>query len=297
MYFYIHRVVMAALVLGLSEIATPRPLAAGQTLEDKSGYTLWNPTPARLMRELSADRPDKTDSPYTVDAGHFQIEMDFANMTVDSPKEGGLRNLEIRTYEVAPMNLKVGVLNNLDLQLVLTPSVWEITRDRSTRETKRRVGFQGMTPRLKWNCVGNDGGPFALALLPFIHVPLNARVFGRDELEGGLGIPYGFEIPGWELGFQTTFSFDSQGERDAIRTTIANSVSLGHSVVRRLSAYVEFFSSVTTNNPSDDGWIGTFNTWLTYELDSNWRLDGGIYLGVTDAADDLHPWVGMTWRF
>jgi hypothetical protein len=33
------------------------------------------------MRELSADRPDKTDCPFTVDAGHFQVEMDFANLT------------------------------------------------------------------------------------------------------------------------------------------------------------------------------------------------------------------------
>src|SRR5437868_5206562 len=58
-------------VLGIELAARP----------DKSQYTLWNPVPASLMRELSADRPDKTDSPYTVDAGHYQIEMDFANWT------------------------------------------------------------------------------------------------------------------------------------------------------------------------------------------------------------------------
>jgi hypothetical protein len=28
----------------------------------------------------------------------------------------------------------------------------------------------------------------------------------------------------------------------------------------------------------------------------NLRLDGGIFR-VTPAADDWHPWLGMTWRF
>src|SRR5438046_9245564 len=38
-----------------------------QPLPDKSSYTLFNPTPRAFMRELSADRPDKTDTTYTVD--------------------------------------------------------------------------------------------------------------------------------------------------------------------------------------------------------------------------------------
>ena len=35
------------------------------------------------MREMSTDRPDKTESPYTVDAGHFQIEWDLFNFERD----------------------------------------------------------------------------------------------------------------------------------------------------------------------------------------------------------------------
>ncbi len=33
---------------------------------DKWQYNLLNPTPRNLMREMSTDRPDKTESPYTV---------------------------------------------------------------------------------------------------------------------------------------------------------------------------------------------------------------------------------------
>ena len=45
--------------------ATPPP--------DKSQYNLFNPTPVDLRRAYNTDRPSKTDSPFTVDAGVFQI--------------------------------------------------------------------------------------------------------------------------------------------------------------------------------------------------------------------------------
>jgi hypothetical protein len=34
---------------------------------------------AAPLHELSTDRPDRTESPYTVDRGRVQVEMDFAN--------------------------------------------------------------------------------------------------------------------------------------------------------------------------------------------------------------------------
>ena len=89
------------IAFGVRAQETPTP--------DKSGYNLFNPTPDDYMREMSPDRPDKTDSPITVDAGHFQLEMDFANLTYDAPNsERG--NVKSEDYQIAPMNLKVGVL-------------------------------------------------------------------------------------------------------------------------------------------------------------------------------------------
>ena len=102
------------------------------------------------MRELSADRPDKTDSPFTVDAGHFQIEMDFANLTYDRPnsQRGAEKSI---AWEAAPMNFKVGLFNNVDFQLVLTPGRWERTDDHDVGTSERKSGFDGITPRVKIN--------------------------------------------------------------------------------------------------------------------------------------------------
>ena len=266
----------------------------GTNTPDKTGYNLFNPTPDEYMREMSPDRPDKTDSPFTVDAGHFQLEMDFANFTYDAPNsERG--NVKTEDYQIAPMNLKVGVLNNTDFQLVLAPWQWERTEDRSAGTTEQKSGFGDITPRVKVNLIGNDGGFFALALIPFVKLPTSQDHLGNDSVEGGLGIPFAFDVPNWDVGFQTTFNCNHDGVGSGYHAEFNNSVSIGHAVIGKLSYHVEFFSSVSTEQNSD--WIGTFDTWFTYQANKNLCFDAGVYIGVTPSADDWHPWVGMTWRY
>ena len=62
-------VVMLAATVG-SGAAEVSPAADATRPPDKSGYTLFQPVPRELMREMSTDRPDQTESAYTVDAGH-----------------------------------------------------------------------------------------------------------------------------------------------------------------------------------------------------------------------------------
>jgi len=274
------------IAFGVRAQETPTP--------DKSGYNLFNPTPDEYMREMSPDRPDKTDSPFTVDAGHFQLELDFANFTYDAPNsERG--NVKSEDYQITPMNLKVGVFNNTDFQLVLTPWQWERTYDESTGMVEQKSGFGDITPRVKVNLIGNDGGFFALALIPFVTLPTRQDNLGNGSVEGGVGIPYAFDVPNWDVGFQTTFNCDHNGVGSGYHAEFDNSVSIGHAVIGKLSYHVEFFSSVTTEQNSS--WIGTFDTWFTYQADKNLCLDAGVYIGVTQSADDWHTWLGMTWRY
>ena len=75
-------------------------------------------------RELSTDRPDKTESPYTVPAGRIQIEMDLANYTRD--RRDGQR---IETIGFAPFNVKLGIDRDTDVQLVVAPYIRRTLRD------------------------------------------------------------------------------------------------------------------------------------------------------------------------
>jgi len=63
-------VVVFTLLIDRTILADPSPTPT----PDKSQYTLFDPTPRDLWRPYNTDRPSKTDSPYTIDAGVFQVE-------------------------------------------------------------------------------------------------------------------------------------------------------------------------------------------------------------------------------
>src|SRR5947209_3818144 len=56
------------------------PLASALA-DDEPAYTLFHPVPRDKMRELESDRPGATDTPKTVDAGHYQLEAGLVEYT------------------------------------------------------------------------------------------------------------------------------------------------------------------------------------------------------------------------
>jgi hypothetical protein len=116
------RVLGIVFLLWGAERAVAQPSPA-----DKGHYTLFNPTPRHLMREMSTDRPDTTESPFSVDAGHVQVELSFVDYAHND--DGGERT---DSLSVLPTNVKLGLLNNVDVQFVFTPYVREETEGAGT---------------------------------------------------------------------------------------------------------------------------------------------------------------------
>jgi hypothetical protein len=268
--------------------------SAGAFAEDKSQYHLFNPTPRNLMREMSTDRPDKTESAYTVDAGHFQLEMDVLSYSYD--RDNGLPgDTRVESLSIAPMNLKVGLCNRADLQMVVETYNSVRTHVRATGQVERQRGFGDITLRLKANMWGNDGGRTALALMPFVKLPTNQDDLGNNSVEGGLIVPFAMDLGrGWGMALMTEVDV-VRGERGGHNPEFINTITVGHNIVGDLDGYVEFFSAVSTEDDSE--WVGTFDMGLTYGLTEDIQLDAGVNIGVTRSADDWNPFLGLSWRF
>jgi hypothetical protein len=279
----------AALTAG--RIAT----VADATPTDKRQFNLLRATPRELMREMSTDRPDKTESPYTVDAGHFQIEMDIVTFSYDRYNTDH-RNTRVESLSIAAMNLKVGLLNNVDLQVVLEPYTSAREHDRDARVVSKQRGFGDLTIRSKVNLWGNDGGTTAFALMPFVKLPTNQDNLGNNSVEGGIIAPLGVELPfGWGMGVMTELDIVRDDAGGGHHAEFVNTITFGHDIIGDLGGYVEFFSLVNAESGSD--WVGTLDLGLTYALTEDIQLDGGINIGVTRSADDLNPFIGLSWRF
>lgn len=263
--------------------------------EGKSGFTVFSPTPSNLLRDFSTDRPDKTESAYTVDAGHFQIEMDLLSYSYDEHNLAR-QNLKTESFSVASLNLKVGLLNDLDAQLILPTFNHVRTLDRTVGTVQENSGFGDVTVRSKWNVWGNDEGKTAFAVMPYVKFPTSQDDLGNGAFEGGLILPLAVALPhNWDMGLMTELDLNQDGSGSDYHPEFVNSITFSHGIVGKLDGYAEFFSSVSAESNTD--WVGTVDFGLVYAVTEQIRLDGGINVGVTRAADDLNPFLGMSLRF
>jgi hypothetical protein len=258
---------------------------------DKSKFNLFNPTPDALMREMATDRPDKTESAYSVDAGHFQVEMDLLSYTYDRSKHETLKALG-----VVSSNLKVGVLNNVDLQIIVETYNTQRIKDRTTGATSRLSGFGDLTLRSKVNLWGNDGGPTALSVMPFVKLPTAGDELGNGAVEGGVIFPFAMELPcEWGLGAQFEVDHLRSSSGSSYHQEFSNTVAISHDLGDKLGFYVELFNSVS--NERHSAWIATFDFGFTYAVTRDIQLDAGMNIGLTDAADDFNPFIGLSMRY
>lgn len=262
---------------------------------DKNQFTLFKPTPAENLREFSTDRPDKTESPYTVDAGHFQFEMDIVTYERDRDTSGTPHTVT-ESWGVAPINLKVGLCNHADFQVVVDSYNHVRTEDREGNAVSTQSGFGDITTRLKINLWGNDGGATAFGLMPFVKLPSNQDHLGNHAVEGGLILPLALDLGhGLGLGLMSEFDFIQNGGNTDYHAEFVNSITLGADLVGELGGYVEFWSLVSEER--DSPWQGTFDLGLTYGLTPNIQLDGGVNIGLTRSAPDIQPFLGLSMRF
>src|SRR5262249_12379624 len=85
---------------------------------DKSQYTLFNPTPANCLREFDPDRPDVTDSPFTVDAGHIQFESGLFSYALSRPDR---QDVVTEEFDILDTNIRLGITNYAEIDLGVPP--------------------------------------------------------------------------------------------------------------------------------------------------------------------------------
>jgi hypothetical protein len=282
------RISRLTLVVGFvaSGVLTLPALAAEPP--DKSGYHLFNPTPRELMRDLSADRPDLTESPITVDAGHFQLEMSFVDYSRD--KERGQRT---EAWTIADTNLKLGLTHNMDLQFVFAAYSEETLRRPGPDRT--RHGFSDLTLRWKINLWGNDGGATAFGVMPFITIPTGTEL-STDRVEGGLIVPFGWDVTeSITVGLMAEIDAVYDDEDRGYDAEFVHTATCGFDIAGPLGGFVEY-AGILSSDP-DTSYQALFVTGLTYAVSGDLVLDTGVRIGLNDAAEDLGVFAGMTLRY
>ncbi|HSU67636.1 MAG TPA: transporter, partial [Tepidisphaeraceae bacterium] len=180
---------LAATAFADETSATSKPIAAPAS---KWQYNLFNPTPPDQMRGMDTDRPNFTNTPHTVDAGHLQIETGLFDYVNSFDHTGGT-TLRGNDYAVGQFNFRLGVLNNLEMNVVINSYQLDQTRDEVSRASTRVDGFGDTFFGGKLNLWGNEGGDevwaTGFALQPQLKFPTANSDIGNGRFEFSFNAP------------------------------------------------------------------------------------------------------------
>lgn len=201
-----------------------------------SRFSVFHPVPKTLMREaMETDRPGITESPVTLDAGHFQLEADLAKFK--HSRDGEAVN---RQMLLAPLTAKIGLTNSVDFQVAVETFRHEVKTAGNTAP-QRYDACGSVMFRLKKNFYGNDDGKFAMAALPYIKLPSDKH-FEHHLMEGGMIVPMQWKLSEkWALGVQE--EVDYVADESEYDWQLLQSVATDYQLTKALKAMIETYAT------------------------------------------------------
>ncbi|WP_294205146.1 transporter [uncultured Chryseobacterium sp.] len=262
-------------------------LCAGQQQNAESHYSLFKPVPKALMREMETDRPDVTESPYTVDAGHFQYETDIVNLVHERTELQ-----KTSTMLINHANIKIGITGSTAIQIGFPTYGIQKETDLATGSVTTARGFGNISLRVKQNLIGNDQGNFVLAVLPYIKLPTS----GHDDesrLEGGLIVPMLYKLPGeWKIGMQVEVDRLKDTDQPAMHTEFLQTLTLSHPLMKNIEGIAETYYTYDFKAHHLSNYV---NAAVQMEVAKDVKVDAGINYGLQHDAEK-HYFVGASFR-
>ncbi|MCX2481620.1 transporter [Pedobacter sp. MC2016-15] len=245
--------------------------------QSQKPYSLFNPVPKSQMREMQTDRPDVTETPYTVDAGHIQIETDLFRL---EKEKGEISNRN--TYYFNQGNIKIGLLNSTSIQFGFQSYVVETRKELTSGDVDKTKGIGDINIRIKQNIIGNDGGNFALAILPFVKFP-TATYTEDSRYEGGVIIPMHYKLSDqWDLGSEIEADRKKDDDVNLMHTEILQSLSVTHGLSKHVDAIGETYYRYDVKKHH---WSNYLNASTQIELSKRLKIDAGINYGMQSDAE------------
>lgn len=257
---------------------------------DSAHFSWRKPVPRNRLRELQPDRPGVTESPFTVDAGHAQLEMDLLRLVNNGSKSSERE----REWKYAYSLLKLGISRRTDLQLEVP--IYKVAKQRPAEVSnwqERHAGFGDLTFRVKHNFVGDDQqGKFAMAVIGYASLPTGGQT-GEGGTEYGLVLPTDLELSdnaNLEVQLETDLNYDREEDRRYVR--LMPSAAVEYDFTDKVGLIGE---AVAQWNTQQRRWRASLNFAPIFKVSENLQLDAGTHLGL-NRRSDYEYFVGLTVR-
>jgi hypothetical protein len=234
---------------------------------------------AKLGEPIEPDRPDVTNGTHIVDVGLLQLETGMQHVRMGSSQ----RNFG------TPLSIRVGLTEWLEAR---------VGTDGFLRQTTSASSVSGpgnVQAGAKLRLFADPGGVPVLSILPTLNLPVASASKGLGSGDFDLTLAL---LTGTDLGKTSHIDFNygigaigaGQGRPHFVQHLL--SVSFSHSVTEQLSPYVEGFWF--SKQDPDGGRVVSIDAGLIHAISARLAVDGGVALGLTEAAPALSLFGGIS---
>jgi hypothetical protein len=248
---------------------------------------------------MDTDRPNVTNTPHTVDAGHVQIETGLYDWShFHDRTHGGDAVTDALT--LGHINTRVGITDRFEVNATIDAYNRVNSTDNIAHQTTRFSGFGDTVIGGKLNLWGNEGGddPWTsgFALQPQVKLPTAQTGIGNNHVEWVVGAPFLINLArGFHLGLETALGQERNTANSGSVAGWQNSASIDHVIFGALDVYLEYAMHVTTERntqPQQSIDIG-----FTYPVSDNVVIDSGVFIGANRATPGFEWTSGISVRF
>jgi hypothetical protein len=231
-----------------------------------------------------------TETPETMPPGSILMRMDAISLGFqpDSAAPNQYRALALGTTIVS-----AGVTDSIDMEAGTELFLRDTIDTSGIDHTSSGIG--DFTFRTKWTFWKDASSGEEAAIIPYVVVPVNSSAVGNDSVEGGLIVPWEWNLGG---GFKT----EAMAEWDEFRNvsnTRYDTRWYGSAVAQwdfggRVGAYAEATLSLSTAGASTD--IGTFGGGATLSASKNFQWDFEVSKVIGQGRNPWTEVIRFRWK-
>lgn len=229
---------------------------------------------ARQIEPIQTDRPDQTESPFTVPVKHFQMETGFSFEKI---------NKDEKSIVYPSVLYKYGINNQFEFRLIT-----EFTTEKIYG--KKLSGLQPVTVGFKINIAKEKGLLPTTSFIGHLTFPLLAAQSFKAT----------YYAPAFRFTMQHTLSkklslsynLGAEWDGESAVPTFIYTLTSGYSISEKLGAYIEVYGFAPQKLIADH----RFDCGITYLLKTNILVDVSGGFGVSDNAPDYYAALGFSFR-
>lgn len=247
---------------------------------------------AAPVREFCPSRPGLDVGACTVEPGHFQVETGLGDFIHDRDGDG-----TTDTLLVADTLLRIGLDETSEAQIEWTPFGRVRMRDAATGRVDRAARVGDVRLGLRRNLRHPDGKGTALAVQPFVVLPVGRAPVGAGDWGAGVIVPLSFDLAdaiSLTLDPEADAAVDADG--DGRHLAYGGVVSVGLKLADDLDATVEY-AAMRDRDPAGHETERRAAVALAWARGANMAFDVGAIVGLDRATPDLEVYVGVSRRF